>query len=97
MTTSSKTAVPPTTTSTHRRLRQVIQPARCAIQIVQAYVREQWEGARFREAVESSVPKGTEDLNLKAFDAGWGYFEEHYGVDAGGDATAAAEVVSPVA
>jgi 2-oxoglutarate ferredoxin oxidoreductase subunit gamma len=52
---------------------------------------------QFREAVEGSVPRGTEELNLKAFDAGWGYFEEHYGVDAGGDATAAAEVVSPVA
>jgi len=53
---------------------------------------------QFREAVEASVPTGTEELNLKAFDAGWGYFEEHYGADApSGDAVTAAEVVSPVA
>ncbi len=32
-----------------------------------------------REAVESSVPAGTEALNLKAFDTGWEYFEEEYG------------------
>ncbi|MFC1492258.1 2-oxoacid:acceptor oxidoreductase family protein [Nitrospinota bacterium] len=32
-----------------------------------------------REAVETSVPAGTEELNLKAFDAGWAYFEEEYG------------------
>lgn len=32
-----------------------------------------------REAVEASVPPGTEELNLKAFDAGWGYFDETYG------------------
>jgi len=52
----------------------------------------------FREAVESSVPTGTEELNLKAFDAGWEYFEEHYGADApSGDAVAAGAVVSPVA
>jgi 2-oxoglutarate ferredoxin oxidoreductase subunit gamma len=50
-----------------------------------------------REAVKASVPAGTEELNLKAFDAGWAWFEEHYGADASGDATAAAEVVSPVA
>ena len=35
-----------------------------------------------REAVEASVPAGTEELNLKAFDAGWAYFEEHYGAGA---------------
>ena len=53
---------------------------------------------QFREAVEASVPTGTEELNLKAFDAGWAYFEEHYGAEAGsGDAVAAAAVVSPVA
>ena len=50
-----------------------------------------------REAVEASVPSGTEELNLKAFDAGWSYFEEHYGAAASGDAVAAATVVSPVA
>ncbi len=34
-----------------------------------------------REAVEASVPSGTEELNLQAFDAGWGYFEENYATD----------------
>ena len=32
-----------------------------------------------REAVLASVPPGTEDLNIKAFDAGYDYFEEEYG------------------
>ena len=32
-----------------------------------------------REAVENSVPAGTEELNLKAFDAGWEYYQEEYG------------------
>ena len=32
-----------------------------------------------RDAVKSSVPAGTEELNLKAFDAGWAYFDEEYG------------------
>jgi 2-oxoglutarate ferredoxin oxidoreductase subunit gamma len=32
-----------------------------------------------REAVRTSVPAGTEELNLKAFNAGWRYFEEEYG------------------
>jgi 2-oxoglutarate ferredoxin oxidoreductase subunit gamma len=32
-----------------------------------------------REAVKSSVPPGTADLNLKAFDAGYNYYEEEYG------------------
>ena len=32
-----------------------------------------------REAVKDSVPPGTEELNLRAFDAGWDYFEEEYG------------------
>jgi 2-oxoglutarate ferredoxin oxidoreductase subunit gamma len=31
-----------------------------------------------REAVKSSVPAGTEELNLKAFDAGYEYFEKEY-------------------
>lgn len=34
-----------------------------------------------REAVKTSVPAGTEELNLRAFDSGWEYFEEHYGKD----------------
>lgn len=33
---------------------------------------------QMREAVKASVPAGTEELNLKAFDAGWAYFEEEY-------------------
>ena len=32
-----------------------------------------------RDAVAHSVPKGTEELNLRAFDAGWTAFEEEYG------------------
>jgi len=32
-----------------------------------------------RDAVKASVPPGTEALNLKAFDAGYAYFEETYG------------------
>ncbi len=31
-----------------------------------------------RTAVKESVPRGTEELNLKAFDAGYRYFEENY-------------------
>ncbi len=34
-----------------------------------------------REAVRNSVPAGTEALNLKAFDAGWAWFDEQYGAD----------------
>ncbi len=34
---------------------------------------------KMREAVEESVPKGTEELNLRAFDAGAAAFEEDYG------------------
>ena len=52
---------------------------------------------QMRKAVESSVPRGTEEMNLKAFDAGWSWFEENYGAGASGDAVAAATVVSPVA
>jgi len=32
-----------------------------------------------REAVKASVPPGTEELNLKAFDSGLAYYDEHYG------------------
>jgi len=32
-----------------------------------------------REAVAKSVPDGTEELNLRAFDAGYSAFEEEYG------------------
>jgi len=34
---------------------------------------------QMREAVKASVPAGTEELNLKAFDAGLAYFDEHHG------------------
>jgi 2-oxoglutarate ferredoxin oxidoreductase subunit gamma len=34
---------------------------------------------QFREAVKASVPAGTEELNLRAFDAGCAYFDEEYG------------------
>ena len=32
-----------------------------------------------RNAVKDSVPPGTEELNLRAFDAGYEYFEKEYG------------------
>jgi len=31
-----------------------------------------------RKALEESVPAGTQEINLQAFDAGWAYFEENY-------------------
>jgi 2-oxoglutarate ferredoxin oxidoreductase subunit gamma len=34
---------------------------------------------QMREAVKASVPAGTEELNLKAFDAGCAYFDEECG------------------
>jgi 2-oxoglutarate ferredoxin oxidoreductase subunit gamma len=34
---------------------------------------------QMRDAVKASVPAGTEEMNLKAFDAGWDYFQEEYG------------------
>ena len=37
------------------------------------------ERDQMREAVKESVPAGTEELNLAAFDAGWAHFEEKYG------------------
>ena len=37
-----------------------------------------------RKAVETSVPAGTEELNLKAFDAGWEHFAKEYGGQAPG-------------
>ena len=32
-----------------------------------------------RDAVRDSVPRGTEELNLRAFDAGWDYYQREYG------------------
>ena len=37
-----------------------------------------------RQAVQDSVPAGTEELNLRAFDAGYEYFEKTYGQGAPG-------------
>ncbi len=44
-----------------------------------------------RDAVQQSVPSGTEELNLRAFDAGWDYFQKEYGGGQapGGEAVAA--------
>jgi len=42
-----------------------------------------------RDAVEHSVPHGTEALNLKAFDAGVEFFEEEYGATSKGKPAAA--------
>jgi 2-oxoglutarate ferredoxin oxidoreductase subunit gamma len=49
-----------------------------------------------REAVGASVPSGTEELNLKAFDAGWSYFEQEYGAGGQGkeEAAVAAETTA---
>lgn len=46
-----------------------------------------------REAVKASVPAGTEELNLKAFEAGWNHFHETYGGDAGATRVVAAQTV----
>jgi len=37
---------------------------------------------QMRDAVKESVPPGTEELNLKAFDAGWAEYENQYGAGA---------------
>lgn len=50
-----------------------------------------------RAAVKSSVPAGTEELNLKAFDAGWKAFEETYGEPAKGIVTAGETAAPTVA
>jgi 2-oxoglutarate ferredoxin oxidoreductase subunit gamma len=42
-----------------------------------------------RKAVEASVPKGTEELNLKAFDAGLAWYDENYGEGAAKEEAAA--------
>ncbi len=48
-----------------------------------------------REAVKASVPPGTEELNLKAFDAGCASFDEEYGEGGGktGEAVGATQAV----
>jgi 2-oxoglutarate ferredoxin oxidoreductase subunit gamma len=48
-----------------------------------------------RDAVKHSVPAGTEELNLKAFDAGYEHFEENYGAGQGAaDGAAAASATT---
>ena len=49
-----------------------------------------------RDAVAASVPVGTEELNLKAFDAGWSYFDQEYGAGGQGkeEAAVAAETTA---
>ena len=37
-----------------------------------------------RDAVRDSVPRGTEELNLRAFDAGWEFYQREYGGGGGG-------------
>ena len=48
-----------------------------------------------RAAVENSVPAGTQELNLKAFDAGWDYFQEEYGEKQPGTEEQAASTATP--
>ncbi len=48
-----------------------------------------------REAVKESVPRGTEELNLRAFDSGWHYFESEY--EAEGNAQQSEEAAVGVA
>jgi len=45
---------------------------------------------QMREAVKVSVPAGTEELNLRAFDAGWAFYGEEYGEKKAEAATAEA-------
>jgi len=40
-----------------------------------------------RDAVKHSVPRGTEELNLRAFDAGWDYYQHEYGGEGDGAKT----------
>jgi len=46
---------------------------------------------QMRAAVKSSVPPGTEELNLKAFDAGCQYYDEEYGEQKAAAVAAAGE------
>lgn len=50
--------------------------------------------AAMRDAVKESVPAGTEELNLKAFDAGVEYFDKTYGKGSAQEAEAAVMVES---
>lgn len=48
-----------------------------------------------RNAVRDSVPPGTEELNLKAFDAGYAYYEETYGREDTGQAASSMATGAP--
>ncbi len=48
-----------------------------------------------RTAVQESVPRGTEELNLKAFDAGYRHFEDSYGQRGTGQVESAATAGGP--
>lgn len=50
--------------------------------VTQLVTREQ-----MRSAVKASVPPGTEELNLKAFDAGCQYYDDEYGSATAGEQT----------
>jgi 2-oxoglutarate ferredoxin oxidoreductase subunit gamma len=50
-----------------------------------------------RDAVAHSVPRGTEELNLRAFDSGWDYFQEEYGSSSKKKTTKAAEETTAAA
>ncbi len=52
---------------------------------------------QMRAAVEASVPAGTEELNLKAFDAGFSHFEESYGAGSSPAVEKGATLESPTA
>ncbi len=47
---------------------------------------------QMREAVLGSVPAGTEDLNLKAFNAGLDYFDKEYGGKSGNEESVATDM-----
>jgi 2-oxoglutarate ferredoxin oxidoreductase subunit gamma len=81
-------AIPSTTIAERlgRRVVQNIVMLGFVAAVIQVVPREQ-----MRAAVEASVPAGTQELNLKAFDAGWSWYEEHYGGQARPPVEAAAQ------
>jgi 2-oxoglutarate ferredoxin oxidoreductase subunit gamma len=80
-------AIPSTTIAERlgRRVVQNIVMLGFAAAVIRIVPREQ-----MRAAVDASVPAGTQELNLKAFDAGWSWYEDHYGEQARRPAEAAA-------
>jgi len=59
-----------------RRIAQNIVMLGFMVAVTQLLDRE-----RVRDAVRASVPSGTQDFNLRAFDAGYAYFEDNYGTE----------------